>query len=65
MSKKVTLVPKSYYEAVKACNGDYLNEKKFDSQAGLEWLGKYVFKVTDEKKWDSFKKKYEVEVDKQ
>jgi hypothetical protein len=65
MSKKITLVPKTYYAAVKACNGDYLDEKRFDRLAGLSWITKYTFEVVDEKKWESFKKTYKVEVDKQ
>ena len=65
MNKKVKLIPASYYKAVYACNGNVLNEEKFDSLAGLKWVSKYIFEIVDEKKWESFKKKYEIELDKQ
>ena len=40
MSKKIKLIPESYYKAVKACNGDYLDENRFDRLAGLKWIEK-------------------------
>lgn len=65
MSKKVTLIPNTYYKAVKECNGDCTDEKRFDRLAGLSWITKYTFEVVDEKKWESYKNLYKIEVDKQ
>jgi hypothetical protein len=63
-TKTIKLNPKSYYKAIYSANGNYENEKKFDNNAGLEWLGEYNFEIKDAAKWKSVKEKFEIVVDK-
>jgi hypothetical protein len=63
-TKKIKLNPASYYKAVYAANGNYENEKKFDTTAGLEWISGYTFEVKDAVKWKSVKEKLDILLDK-
>jgi len=63
-TKTIKLNPKSYYKAVYSMNGNYENEKKFDNNAGLEWLGNYTFEIKDLSKWKATKEKFESLLDK-
>jgi len=63
-TKTIKLNPKSYYKAIYSANGNYENEKKFDNNAGLEWLGEYNFEIKDSSKWKTAKEKFDIEIDK-
>ena len=63
-TKTIKLNPKSYYKAVYSTNGNYENEKKFDNNAGLEWVGNYTFEIKDPAKWKTTKEKFESLLDK-
>ncbi len=57
-TETISIDPKKYYDAVYNFTGTYIQEDKFDKNAGITRLSGYEFTVVNENKWKQVKDRY-------